>query len=762
MAQPPSLTGMLLDHAQYASPVPAIGVYSALSTLVCFFCMLYDTYKGFCSKKLWFPCRAFPLNAFTLSLLSIATKLPVDLTTPMPRTQDQLSKLSSTTLMCICMGFFMPSLGIKQESECFWNMAGLSLLVVTVVADVSIQMFTGVIFFFKVEHLIVLACMLLLLAVMWSSILDINQGKRVTLDQNRRLFERGITGKRDPETMIQRLKWCYMYSFSSNPQFVLCQISHCATIGMLCIVCFVVLLVALSKTLDHKVSSTFGGVSDYRWSVWIAVWIQFFTTSLGTITVGLRAFTLVTHMNLGRFQLWNINMLKFLPYWIYESVFGKLCSLSFFKFSKIGPMNFLQVLEDLLGTILYIMQTCIVWTNNSVMFFCFLVRELIFLTCLMRNCCKNRFGFVDGSTAMRSTTEEEYQDVVYPAKNGLKKWIVSIGLEDMNRWMEVNKKDSPTHLNGFLCNNSPSKEDSLTEDLELIGRDYGYSVSCLSVVILVRIASVAFPSIYTQSLISTMDEAFEIVYFVDRKLKSENFDNKMKWMLAKDIWICRGITCHWFQKNFIGPSLKIYNSRTRSSSELDHALGIIEVLKKNSIGFLAPELQTIRGFIDKHGDYSSMEELYGQIKQLYVDMLHLFLSKLPKAIFKDVAESPIEESEKSVSLAMKFLCKVELLEEKIEWSYPYEIELINGLMKENYTDTDDSSSESEGTAGDDDQISSMEAMTENFAAVLATYIQGCSIMAENGITTGGQSSSMVVDEDVQDEIQELGEMQAVD
>ncbi|OVA05140.1 hypothetical protein BVC80_8895g6 [Macleaya cordata] len=724
------------DHNKYASPVPVIGLYTAAATLVCFLFMFYDVLVGFRRKKPWLPCRFFALNSFTLSLLSIATKLPVDITSSMPRAQDQLSKLTSTTLVCICIGFFMPSLGVIGNTECFSNMAALTVLVVTIVVDVCVQMVTGVIFIFKVEHVIVLVCMLVLLAVLWSSTLDINCGKGLVIDHNRRIFEKGLTGKQGSKTMIKRLKWCYVYSFSSNPQFVLCQISHCVTIGMVCTISFLVLSEAMLRTLvqkDFKFSTiTEGGDCDYGWSVWVVVVTQILTILLGILAVGFRWLTLVTHMNLGRFQHWN-KMFKIPSYWFYESIFGKLYCMPF-KYSKMGFMNFFQVLEDLVGTVLYMMQTGIAWTNESVVLLCLLVREI--LSWVTRNCTKICCGFFARGSAKVAPvldlvkTEEEYKEVVYTGDIGLKKWILGIGFKDMSRWIQVNKKDSPTHLIEFILKNSPSKHESLTQKMEQIGlkfsgtSPYEYNVSCLSVVILVRMVSVALPPAFAETVIHTLDEAFEIIYFVDRKLNPKNFNNKAKSMLAKDVWMCRDITSHWFQKKFIRPSLKKYYSKTcsivvdgdessRSSSERDLALGIIRALKQNSFGFLIPELHTICEFIIR--EYASIQELCDQMKQLFVDMLHLFLSKLPEAIFKDVVESPIEECEERVSLALKFLCKLELLEANIDWSFPNESE-ITSLITDKSPAIPDTEAQDKSTMADDhssitgDQSSSMVAM----------------------------------------------------
>ncbi|KAK9138691.1 hypothetical protein Sjap_009285 [Stephania japonica] len=109
----------VLDDSSYSSSVPVIGLYIMGATLVCLSFILVDVYAGFRNRKRWLPCRFFSLNSITLTLLSIVAKLPVDLTSPMPRVQDQLSKLTGTALICISMGFFMPSIGTYTESECY-------------------------------------------------------------------------------------------------------------------------------------------------------------------------------------------------------------------------------------------------------------------------------------------------------------------------------------------------------------------------------------------------------------------------------------------------------------------------------------------------------------------------------------------------------------------------------------------------------------------------------------------------------------------
>ncbi|KAK9085305.1 hypothetical protein Sjap_025716 [Stephania japonica] len=82
---------------------------------------------------------------------------------------DQLSKLTGTTVVCLSIAFLMPSLAINGETESITNMIALSLFFVTIAVNVCIQIYTGVIFLFIVEHIMILCCMVvMLLSVLWA------------------------------------------------------------------------------------------------------------------------------------------------------------------------------------------------------------------------------------------------------------------------------------------------------------------------------------------------------------------------------------------------------------------------------------------------------------------------------------------------------------------------------------------------------------------------------------------------------------------
>ncbi|KAK9159663.1 hypothetical protein Syun_006004 [Stephania yunnanensis] len=157
----------------------------------------------------------------------------------MPSAHDQLSKLTGTALICICMGFMMPSLGINRGSENWSNVLALSILVVTVVGNICIQLHTGVIILFRAEHIIMLCCMMLLLLAYFAATFEINSQRGFSVDPNKDLFKKG------EGSMLERLKLCYLFAYHCNPQLVLCKDVDSVPISVLCIVSPVVLFQAV-------------------------------------------------------------------------------------------------------------------------------------------------------------------------------------------------------------------------------------------------------------------------------------------------------------------------------------------------------------------------------------------------------------------------------------------------------------------------------------------------------------------------------------
>ncbi|KAK9150217.1 hypothetical protein Syun_008526 [Stephania yunnanensis] len=249
------------DNSNYSSPVPIIGLYVAGASSVCLLFIALDMYAGFRNRKRWLPCRFFPLNSVTLTLLGIATKLPVDLTTSMPSLQDQLSKLTGTIFICTCMGFFMPSLGICTKSESASNLISLTIFVITVLVNICIQMHTGLINSFGKEHIIILCCMVLMLTMLWNDHFFVHGEKRHSTDYIKDYFSNG------GGSLLQRLKVCFLYCYESNPQLRRSRKDVCPVTCALCVACIVVLLKVILQSLISKDLNFSKDLSDYGWSM---------------------------------------------------------------------------------------------------------------------------------------------------------------------------------------------------------------------------------------------------------------------------------------------------------------------------------------------------------------------------------------------------------------------------------------------------------------------------------------------------------------
>ncbi|KAJ0815776.1 hypothetical protein HanPI659440_Chr00c33g0738371 [Helianthus annuus] len=128
---------------RYSAPMLWIGMYIALASLVCILAMVAELVHGFRSRMLWFPSKYFTINSASLTVISVAMKLPVDLTGSMPGYVDQVAKLGSMAFMCTMMANLLLSLGTMESNELLSNLAALSVQVITLVVNVCIQMQTG-------------------------------------------------------------------------------------------------------------------------------------------------------------------------------------------------------------------------------------------------------------------------------------------------------------------------------------------------------------------------------------------------------------------------------------------------------------------------------------------------------------------------------------------------------------------------------------------------------------------------------------------
>ncbi|KAL0341511.1 UNVERIFIED_CONTAM: hypothetical protein Scaly_1813700 [Sesamum calycinum] len=276
--------------------MPWIGLYIAAASAVCTLAMAADAFNGFTSKKLWFPCKYFSMNAASLTLLAVAMKLPMDLNTYLLYQADWHAKICSLLFMSISMSNFMSSLGSMTDKEIGTNMAALGILVITIVVNMWIQTFhlRGYLHSrMMIAALIPTILMLLLLATFFSSAIALPTSKRSFESKYQEMHQvamreeeivKRTQGFKIDKRMIDGMKKYWVMTETSNPQFVMARSAFCCTSIIICLFAASILQVVYIGQFKRSHKVTFGeSASVYGcYTKWILT-VQSHGVLVGTI-----------------------------------------------------------------------------------------------------------------------------------------------------------------------------------------------------------------------------------------------------------------------------------------------------------------------------------------------------------------------------------------------------------------------------------------------------------------------------------------------
>ncbi|XP_023637128.1 uncharacterized protein LOC17882160 isoform X2 [Capsella rubella] len=244
-----------LNDAEFSKPLPSIGLYVAVASLICGLAMAADLLHGFRHRKFWFPL----------------------------------------------MGNSMPSLGIMENQDLLMNLMALGILVITDVVNICIQLGTGAIYVFKEEHFLVLLLMLLMLLILSFSATTVPTSKRILEAKYKKKYvalkccplvtERTTVAKR----IQQDLSKFWMMAHTSSPQFVMARSVTCTASGFFCLLSAVTLGEAMVRSylLTPKSLGFCHGDSDYKWSTFLVLVCQTSAVAIGTVAPATRWFTAV-------------------------------------------------------------------------------------------------------------------------------------------------------------------------------------------------------------------------------------------------------------------------------------------------------------------------------------------------------------------------------------------------------------------------------------------------------------------------------------
>ncbi|KAI3523298.1 hypothetical protein L1887_01359 [Cichorium endivia] len=684
----------------YSKPMPWIGVYIALASLLCILAMMADLLHGFRTRRLWFPCKYFTLNAASLTVIAVAVKLPMDLTTLMPGYVDQAAKLGSAGFMCAMMANLLPSIATMDTKELVSNIIALGVMVITLVVNVCIQMNTGVLSYhvdenssfqgfnqtkislraFKAKQDVTaysyVYFLLMLLITYVGSSLVILKSKRILELKYQAAHEATLKDEElkqpcrllNVEKLKQHVSNYWIMAGTGSPQFMtVCSVTTSAS-GVICIF---VALVDIS-IMPSSIQFIRDYNSDYKWSMSVILIIQFVGVIVGTIAPLSRCFAALS-FKLSVRWIWNqFKALDVENCWPQNLLDWKHNSIS----SPSSSRRFKIVIQNLKNVILII--CLIVHTFTELAFKMLLVIPIFFVFYLFRcwNWLKARFN--SSSIVLVQSPEQlnlvyyvlRLQDDMEFTESTLKGMLKSV-----NHLIRKAEKQPPNNLIMLLAKSGGfggvEKFDSHHVP-PLLSEEY---LNCWSLpLVTLTIISTFLPNIQkniVDFLVNGVNEGLAYVTLVEESLNATD-DHVGIQKAAKTLWVEVQVYHNW-----LGYKLKKTDSHVYTVGQIlqwlrDTAKSMVIEGEDRNIGVLNDNSKyrsvsansmyriTETILLSYHADIDqvSHKELFEQLSSMIADILAACLTNIPQVIAMKCHTSAIEKREASVHAAAQLLGEI--------------------------------------------------------------------------------------------------------
>ncbi|KAM0027144.1 hypothetical protein Hdeb2414_s0020g00566071 [Helianthus debilis subsp. tardiflorus] len=327
-------------EGEYSSPMVLIGIYISIASLFCILAMALDLLNSFRIRKFWFPTKYFSLNAASITVIAVAMKLPVDLTSPMPGWIDQFGKLGSLAFMCTMMSNLMPSLASMDNKSLLANITALSILVITIRTQVigPYPDYVGV--DIPSMLLVLVACiylvmLLFLLIILISSSITLPTTKKILEIKYQAISKNILIHQHQQENLIstvenlrQFVKRYWIMAETGNPQFVMVSNPLSSASGIICgssMLIYMFFMFLSLKDYPHFPRSR----SVYKWSMNAMVVTQSIGVVAGSIAPLLRCFTVLSFKSFAKQNRNYFFVFKVEKYWTQKLSEWKESRISF-------------------------------------------------------------------------------------------------------------------------------------------------------------------------------------------------------------------------------------------------------------------------------------------------------------------------------------------------------------------------------------------------------------------------------------------------
>ncbi|KAL8041968.1 hypothetical protein ABFX02_09G019100 [Erythranthe guttata] len=664
---------------QLAAPMPWIGMYVAAASLICTSAMAADTFRGFRSKKHWFPSKYFTLNATTLTLLAVSMKLPLDLTTRMYAATDRLAKVSSLALMSTAIANFMTSLGTMDDREMLMNVTALAILVVTVIVNVCVQIIQMRQFLngrkMVVEEIIAVVVMLVSLVMMASSAVMVLATKRYLKTKYHEMLQTTSDEQIENLTfdklrlMIQKY---WVMAETSNPQFVIARSVTCTTSGILSLIVAVVLLeVEIRMVMEYNILHQ--SISNYAWSTKLILFTQTIGVMVGTIAPASRWFIAINNFRSRNESGTSIRSAFTVErYWTQKMVDWRQGSLSF----RIRHLKSRKFLHDLRGMFL---KLCIYFQHAIVSSSKLVLLVSVCVTAPAIACVNYVRSLTRQKRISHSVSSRDHEvDIrgyvmLLEGEVELPKETLESICREVDEVIRKGKKQQSKNLLKLLEKSRSFNGVTEFDSHKIPGlnsRELPYCWS-LPVATLTSIA-LAFPNVRkhkSKLLLNSVTEGLRLMKVIDKALDKKGRLANVR-TAADVVWVGVELYHKWQDKDLRETSLKGKNAEEILQQLRDKAEKTVvkfrrdarDCLMRNPLNWptkviAANSMYRIATTVLLNRSDKTDEELFEQLSVTIADILAACLTNLGHVITMKCHRNAIEEREKSVRKAALLLGK---------------------------------------------------------------------------------------------------------
>ncbi|OIT23029.1 PREDICTED: uncharacterized protein LOC109216816 [Nicotiana attenuata] len=680
-----------LDDSKFSEPMPWIGIYVAAASAACALAMAMDTLHGLRYRKFWFPCNFFSLNATTLTLLAVATKLSVDLNTSMPRRQDQLTKLSSAALICTVISNFMPSLGLMENKELLMNIMALGIFVITAIVNIGIQLATGVIYVFCKEHIALMFLMLVLLLQLISSAvaipttkcyLDLKYNKKYKLANK----ECGLTYKYTTEKLKDELMKFWTMAYTSSPHFVAGRLATCTASGGFCLLSTVVYAEAMLRSYFLHWSFNFcSGDSEYKWSTTLILVTQTVAIGVGTIAPAFRWFIAINYRCPKKTNnACNAKLFKVENYWISILLQWKESPLDFRVCGRHGRKFAHKTKNRLLDFCIW-MQIMMVSLSKLVRLISTFSVSWLLISCrkaIRMLTCNNMVSSHDLESQASLKPDLSHYVLHLEGEEALIDLMMQSNRDVVGHWIGMGKKEQPKHLIQLLekVKSSPGFRGVYEFDhVQIPSLDSEEPPNCwaLPVVTLTSIA-IALPDIDFHSIKELIRCVYEGLMYI--KVVEENLDATKDLVYirkaAELVWVGVDLCYKWLDVDLRTTATEGQNPKDVLEGLSEKAKQIFVEFRKNDLNACLKEspsrwptnmlaancMYRVCETLLQSSDRKELENskiMFDRLLTMIVDITGACLTNLQRVISMQCHHSTIEERAKGVRSAILLLGKAE-------------------------------------------------------------------------------------------------------